>query len=443
MEFFDFAKQTFDIAVKEGCTCAEAYALEDKEFVVELANGKVDSYQVSLSGGMGLRVERNGRNGYAYTEKYEDADKLVAHAIDNAETVENTDECPMNGKTEYQKVSAKPNRLMTMTEQEKLALANEYNKKALEKSELIERVAHSGVATVKRRISIMNTLGLEAEQSIDYSMGYAGPVAKQGDDVQVDYAIRFFDAAADADALADEAVESSIAKLGASSVEPGKYKIVLKNNAMADLLNAFSSMFSSEQAQRDMSLLKGKEGELIASGLIDIVDDPFYELMPRAFDDEGTPAKFTSVVENGVLKTLLYNLKTAKKAGVETTGNGSRDSAAAPVSVTPTNFYIKPGDMSYDELVAELSDGLIISDLSGLHAGLNPISGDFSLTAKGQLVNDGKIVRAVEQITAAGSFIELMKNVIKVGSDLKFTEDGMHLIGSPSLLISEVMIAGK
>ena len=442
MEFFDFALKAFDYAKKEGCAGAEAYSLEDKNFSVGLKNGTVDSYQMSISRGMNLRVEVDGKNGYAYTEKYEDADKLVARAIDNARTIEAADECPMQGKCEYQSVEADPIRLMSMTENEKLALAREYNDKTLEKSELIERVADCGVTTLTRRISIMNTLGLRAEQTLDYAMGYAGPVAKQGDDVQVDYAIKYFDKAADADALASEAVEGTIARLGAKSVESGKYKIVLKNGAMASLLSAFSPMFSSEQAQRDLSLLKNKEGEAVAAECVSIVDDPFFKLMPRAFDDEGTPSKLTPVVENGVLNTLLYNLKTAKKAGCETTANAGRDGAAAPVSVAPTNFYIKPGKASYDELVCELKDGLVINDISGLHAGLNTVSGEFSLTAKGQLIKDGKAVRAVEQITVAGSFIELMKNVEKVGGDLRFDESDMSLIGSPSLLIKDIMVAG-
>ncbi len=442
MEFFDFATRAFDYAKKEGCASAEAYSVEDKSFSVRLQNSTVDSYQVSTSRGMNLRVEVDGKNGYAYTEKYEDADKLVARAVDNARTIEAVDECPMQGIREYQNVEAERIRLMSMTENEKLALAHEYNDKALEKSELIERVAECGVVSVTRRISIMNTLGLHAEQTLDYAMGYAGPVAKQGDDVQVDYAFKYFDSAADADALASDAVEGALARLGASPVESGKYRIVLKNGAMASLLNAFSPMFSSEQAQRDLSLLKNKEGQAVAAECVSIVDDPFYKLMPRAFDDEGTPSQLTPVIEKGVLKTLLYNLKTARKAGCETTANAGRSGAAAPVSVAPTNLYIKPGEASYDELLNELKDGLVINDLGGLHAGLNTVSGEFSLTAKGQLIKDGKVVRAVEQITVAGSFIELMKNVEKVGGDIKFDESGLSLIGSPSLLIKEIMVAG-
>lgn len=442
MDFFDFASKTFEYAKKEGCVGAEAYSVEDRSFSVGLQNGTVDSYQVSTSRGMNLRVEIDGKNGYAYTEKYEDADKLAARAIDNARTIEAADECPMQGKCEYQSVEAEPIRLMSMTENEKLALAREYNDKALEKSELIERVADCGIATLTRRISIMNTLGLRAEQTLDYAMGYAGPVARRGDDVQVDYAIKYFNNAADAQALASEAVEGAVARLGAKSVESGKYRILLKNGAMASLLCAFSPMFSSEQAQRDLSLLKNKEGEAVAAECVSIVDDPFFKLMPRAFDDEGTPSKLTPVVENGVLNTLLYNLKTAKKAGCETTANAGRAGAAAPVSVAPTNFYIKPGSTDYGTLLKELGDGLVINELSGLHAGLNAVSGEFSLTAKGQLIKNGEVVRAVEQITVAGSFIELLKSVEKVGSDIKFNEDDMSLIGSPSLLINGLMVAG-
>jgi len=148
-------------------------------------------------------------------------------------------------------------------------------------------------------------------------------------------------------------------------------------------------------------------------------------------------------VEKGVLATLLHNLKTAKKAGVESTGNASRPSPASPVGVAPSNFYILPGEKDYDAMVKTLDNGLIITEVSGLHAGVNPVSGQFSLLAKGKLIENGIPVHPVEQITVAGSFLELMNSVLEVGADLEFGMPGGGRIGSPSLLIGSMMVAGK
>jgi PmbA protein len=124
---------------------------------------------------------------------------------------------------------------------------------------------------------------------------------------------------------------------------------------------------------------------------------------------------------------------------VKSTGNANRASYAAPVRVAPTNFFIKPGDKDLDALMADVGEGLVITDLAGLHAGANPTSGDFSLLSKGYTIQDGKRGRAVEQITVAGNFYAMLKAIKVVGSDLEFPGDG---IGSPSVDVGTLKVSG-
>ena len=219
--------------------------------------------------------------------------------------------------------------------------------------------------------------------------------------------------------------------------------MLFRNTAAADLLAAFVPMFSAAEAQRGLSLLEGKEGEKIASELINIVDNPFYPGYECPFDDEGVPSVTKSVVEKGVLKTLLHNLKTAKKAGVDSTSNAGRASAASPIDVAPSVFYVEPGETSYDELLKRLDNGLIITTLSGLHSGVNEVSGEFSLLAGGLLVENGEVVRSVDQITVGGSFFEFLNGVEVIGSDLWMSPPIGPVIGAPSILVSEIQVAGK
>ncbi len=202
-------------------------------------------------------------------------------------------------------------------------------------------------------------------------------------------------------------------------------------------------MFFAERVQKGLSLLTGKLDQPIASRSITILDDPFEADNPRAFDAEGVPSVRTTVVENGVLKSYLYNLKSAKKDGVASTSNAGRAGAAGPVNTSPSNFYIVKGEKSFDALRTMLNNGLIITELSGLHAGLNPISGDFSLIAKGLLVENGEVVRSVDQITVAGNFLTMMQGIEEVGADLRFGPPGFGRIGSPSLLIGKLIVSGK
>ena len=145
-------------------------------------------------------------------------------------------------------------------------------------------------------------------------------------------------------------------------------------------------------------------------------------------------------MEHGVLKTYLYNGKAARKDGVPSTGNGFKAGLTAPIKTAVTNFSLAPGQRSQEELLADMGEGILITDITGLHAGANTVSGDFSLSAEGFLVTEGKLGQAVEQITVAGNFYELLKNITEAANDLYFTSGGK---GAPSVRVREMDIAGK
>lgn len=214
----------------------------------------------------------------------------------------------------------------------------------------------------------------------------------------------------------------------------------------AAFLETFCDVFSSEAAQKGLSLLKGKEGESVAASMVTIYDDPLCEkaVFHSHFDDEGVASQKKTVVAEGVLETLLYNLKTAAKAGKTSTGNAYKASYGSKVTVAPTNFYIQPGEKTLCQLFEQMGKGLYVTDIMGMHAGANSITGDFSLEAKGFLVEDGKKGGPVELFTIAGNFFTLLKDIQEVGSDLQFDmPSGAGQIGSPSLLIGNLAVAGE
>ena len=175
---------------------------------------------------------------------------------------------------------------------------------------------------------------------------------------------------------------------------------------MVSLISTFAGVLSGDAVQKGVSLLKGKEGEVIASNIVNLVDDPHLEngLASVGFDDEGVATTKTYLIKDGKLENLLHNLKTANKAGVKSTGNGFKSSYASPISVSPTNMYIEPGVNSLEEMTKKIDKGLIITDFAGLHSGANSITGDFSLAAKGFYIENGVKTKPVEQITVAGNF---------------------------------------
>jgi PmbA protein len=197
-----------------------------------------------------------------------------------------------------------------------------------------------------------------------------------------------------------------------------------------------------DSAQKGLSLLKDKEGEIIASELLTIVDDPLLDngLGSAPFDDEGVATYRKEIISNGKLETLLHNLKTANKDNIKTTGNGFKSSYSSSVGVSPTNLFIQKGEYSLEELMNKLGEGVIITDFAGLHSGANSITGDFSLAAKGYYIKDGKKQYPIEQITVAGNYFDLIKDIKAIGDDLNFP---MSSFGAPSILVNTLSIAGK
>ena len=290
---------------------------------------------------------------------------------------------------------------------------------------------------VKHEVQIRNTKGLELAKVVNSAATGAYVIATNGEDQRtgIDYIQSNVFADFDIKTIAKNAAKKAVDSLGARSVASGEYEVLLENGASSSLLSAHIGMFSAESVQKDVSLLKGQVGEKISNELISIVDDPFMKKSPRSgsFDDEGVATKHKELVKNGKLTGYLHNLKTAKKEEVGSTGNGFRN------GISHTNFYITPGEVSFDDAVSSMKKGLIISELQGTHAGTSAVSGDFSLQASGYLVEDGKIVRPVSLITVAGNYLELLQDVKEVCTDLKMN---FGYIGSPSLKIASLSVAG-
>ncbi len=442
MIFEAYRDALLKIALEQGCSDAEVYAQEAQEFSVEVMEQQIDSYSVARSLGLSLRVCVDGKNGYAYTELLEEPETLVARAMDNARTIEAEDEHPMQVACEYPLVERPANPLKDKTDAQRIELAMELEKLALAADDRCDRVAGNGIECVEGAVHIANTRGLRASRPISVAAAYTDVVLKEGEAVQDGFAFRFNDQVFDLEGCAKDAAADGARKFGASTIPSGEYPVVLEKHAASALLRGFISLFSGEAAQKGLSLLADKVGQVIAAPCVSMVDDPLMAENPRAFDDEGTPSVRTQVVEAGVLRSLLHNLKTAHKAGCASTSNGGKAGVASPVGVSPSNFIIVPGETAYEALLESLGEGLVIRDVSGLHAGLDPISGDFSLLSAGWLRKDGKL-QPVEQITVAGNFFSLLKDVEEVGADLWLGMPQGAVVGSPSLKIRGLMVSGS
>ncbi len=431
----------------KGVRSAEIYFGGSRSFTAALRAGELERYAVSEKGALSLRADC-GKIGYSYTEDPgDDPYRLLEQAKNNAAIIDDPDEQVIfPGAKEYPAPPDVDPSLSAATAKEKLDILYALEKAALEADGRIDRLGWCQLATGESETKIVNSLGLDLSQRSGYALAYVSPVAtingvtKEGAGYRIVPTLGEIDVAA----IAQEAAEDLFSQFGAITPASGVYGAVFRKEAISALLSVFADMFSAEEAQKGRSLLAGKEGEVIASPVIDIIDDPMMEsaLIRRSFDDEGVPAQRTGVVEQGVLKTLLHNLKTAKIAECETTGNAGKASVAASVGVAPCNFHIVPGENTLEELLKKLRNGVLIVEVTGLHAGCNPVSGAFSAMARGFMIKDGKRAEPIEQITVSGNFLDLLKNVTALGNDLKFDLGSMN-VAAPSALVSAVTVAGK
>lgn len=442
----DYIKELLTQAKAAGIEAAEAYLSEKENFSAMRNNGALEDYQSNHTRGLGFRGLVNGRMGYASTEALDEESigQLIRGVIESATLCESDDEQPL-----YQGGGQVPELELYQPELDKVA-----PEAKLAKIEAMENACKAAdsrylngynmVETTKHTVRIANSFGMDQTYTENFCNLYCNANVKEGDNVSTGGFVqisRDFDAL-DPDRLARDSVDQAVKGLNAEPVASGKYHVVFWNEALVSLLGVFSTVFSAETEQMGLSLLSGKLGETIAAPCVTLVDDPLRPdcLGSRPFDDEGVPSHQHMLVENGVFRTFLHNLKTARKAGVESTGNGSKADYSSPVRVAPSNLYFEPGALSFEELLSQVGDGIVITEVSGLHAGANPVSGDFSLLSKGYTLKDGKRDQPLERITVAGNFYELLKNIRAFASDLRFPNGAL---GSASADAGEMTVSGK
>ena len=447
MEFNNFKDLLFLKATKEGFTECEIYYMNSESLRINVYQKEVDKYNFNKTFGLSFRGKINQKIGYSYTEILdEDAiDMLVKNAKAGANAIDSEDiQFIYEGDTKYSDVSTYSSELEKIESEELIEIALKMEMEAKGLSDKVVNIGGCNVGYSSSSYGIYNTKGLELTNKSNLLTAYVTPIVEDKG-VKYDgtgYLTAYSLKEVDPKKIAKEGVFEALARIDGKSIHSGNYKTIIFNEAMVSLLGAFIGIFDADAAQKGFSLLRGKEGQIVASEILTIVDNPLLEkgLATTPFDDEGVATYKKDIVSKGVLETLLHNLKTANKAGVKTTGNGFKASYASPVGISSTNFYIENGKKSLEELMEQISEGIIVTEFAGLHSGANSITGDFSLAAKGFYIKQGKKSFPVEQITVAGNYFNLLKQIEDIGNDLKFP---MSSIGSPSILISELSVAGK
>ena len=434
----------FKLAKEAGIEEAELYLSESRSLNIQLFHNNIEGYSDNNGYTILARGMINGKFGSASCDVWnkEKAAYLVREIAANAKVIENED--PMfifEGSPKYKKVSTFNPDLEKVSIEEKIAKLRTLEKELRAYDPRIVEVGFSEYEESSGKITLLNSKGLKLTQRSNYYVYVAQAVATDGKQTKSGYDVLFDNDFAKADVvkLAKKIGKNTVDQLGGNPCETATYKAVLAPQVVRAFLSVIIGHVDAEEVQKQSSLFIGKLNQKVLSKKLTIEDRPLDKsLFARGFDDEGVATSNKFIFKNGVLQTYLYNLTTAAKDGVASTGNGLR--AGGKMGTSTTYLVLKPGKKSQEELFAEIGDGVYITEVSGLHAGMNEQSGNFSLQSTGYLIKNGKRDRSLDLITVGGNLLDLFNNVIEVGNDVEVSPNG---VSCPSLLVKKVSVSGK
>ncbi len=414
----------------------EVLATTKRKLEIEAQEGRVSDLTHATQGGVGLRVVANGRTGYASSEELtEDAlGWALDEAIENA-ALQETAGAALPAGASLGRHDLIGEGLSAGIEEKGAAVAA--FEQGVRADARVQSMQVARYVEEEAEVALGSTRGAEG----GYRNGYvglmgmvvmrAGDSVKQGWDVTVGKEFHALEPGRTAQAVLHKVGRH----LGARPLTTGRRRAVLEPDVVATLLGLFVYAVSGKSLAEGKSRLADRLGVRIASALVTIVDDATLPNGPgsRPFDAEGTPSRRIVIVERGVLRGFLHNSDTARRTGQLSTGHAAR-SYASTLGVAPTNLVLEPGSGVPD------GDGVIVTDLMGVHAGANPITGDVSVQAMGLEVVGGERV-PVDDFAVSFNLFELLERVDAVGDDLTWFPKGA-MIAAPSLSLADLSFAG-
>ena len=455
---FEPLDKALDRADSLGATDAEAFMESEVGLSVRVFDGKVDKFEFSEGRGIGFRVNLGDRQGRSFTSDLSESAiaEAVSAAVDSAAVTPPDAARALADDSLYPQGATAGGYLGDDLEilgddldkvpaGEKIEFVLAMERLAREKDERVTGVETSDYSEGTGEVVMANTRGFRAAYRSSICFGYVVPIAEQDGESVTGFGFTAGRSYADLDAsaAAEEASTMAIDLLGGRPVETARVPVLIDNLSTAELLAVLGAALSAESVVKGRSFLAARMGEQVGSDLVTVVDDGTMKggFGTAPFDGEGVAATSKSPIEGGRLATFLHNCYTAARMETATTGNAGRGSFRSQVGVTPTNIYLKPGEASPEQLRSTMGTGFEVRELQGAHVGLNPVTGEVSLGARGRWIENGEPVHAVREVTIAGTIEGLLKGVVAVGSDLRFTPL-LGGIGTPSILVEGLTVSG-
>jgi PmbA protein len=424
----------------------EAFVSRGGETEVRIYEGEIEHFVSAQSEGIGIRVIRDGRTGFAYAGTLEQAAiaEVLAEARDNV-TFGTVDEWAGLAEPDGVAPTDQPlwnDELAAFPTDRKIDLAKELEQLTLAADKRV-RVDDSNYADAYGEAAVATTSGIRQWGRENGCYVSVSTLADDGDETQTGFgfSVGRSPEAFDLPRAAREAADRATRLLGAVKPPSRRTTVVFDPFVTAQLLGIIASTLNGEAVVKGRSLFKDRLGDQVAPAFVSLVDDPTNPLAYTAtdVDGEGLAARRNMLIEDGVLQMFVHNSYSARRAGTVSTGNAVRGGFAGTPGVGALALHLTPGTRSQDELIAGIDDGLLIQSVQGIHSGVNAISGDFSTGAAGLLIRNGQVAEPVREFTIASTLQRMLLDIVEVGGDVDWLP--MRAAGV-SLVVNDVTMSG-
>jgi PmbA protein len=429
-------------ALSKGCDAAEVFIRRSKGVSVEAKGGEVEALEASLDLGIAIRIIKNRKQGFSFATTFENIEATVDRAIDGGRWTGEDPFIGIAGHSPASEVQIYDVNIRDIKEERVIHDALNLEKSALAFDQRARKVRKAEVTAGTSTTTIGNSNGVHVSFDSSYYAAHVTTLAEDdAGDSQMGWEYSSSRRLNDIDlkAVGEESSRRAIELLGSRKISAVKVPVILSPAVAIDFLEILSASLSADAVQKGRSFLAGKTGKKIVSERLNIIDDGTmaWGSGSSPVDDEGVPSMRNVLVSEGVLQGFIHNTYTARKEGVNSTGNAVRGSAMSLSGVGVRNLFIEKISKSADSnIVQSLSKGIVILSAMGVHTA-NPVSGDFSVGISGLWVENGQSLYPVKEAVISGNILEMFAKIEATGHDMKFYGN----VGSPSLLIGEMDVS--
>ncbi len=417
------------VARASGSEQIEVFVASSTEVDVEAYQGAIESLTTASSDGIGIRVLRDGAGGAQVGSAW--AGSLDEEAISDA-LREARDNVQFASEDEFL-AFARPDGVLPVSLElvsddiervsldEKIAMAIALEQAVRHGDPRIRQVDSASYSDYRAASAIASTTGIAARYARTGAYLSVSPIASDGKDDQSGWGLSAGRGPRDLsiEQAAEDAIRRATRMLGATKPKSRKTVAVFDPRTAASLMSIIGGSLSGEAVVRGRSFFAGRLGEMVGSSDITLVDDPTdaRHFAASIFDGEGLACRRNTLIEDGVLKAFVYDTVSARRAGTTSTGSALRGGIGGSPSAGCRALQMTPGQLNQAEIFEAIGDGVFVESLSGVHSGVNPISGDFSVGITGLVIRDGQLAEPIREATVASTLQRMLQDVIYVGSD--------------------------